>query len=322
MKRLMVPIVFLAFLGVVAPSLRAQSPCCKGQECPAKAKSSCAVLPPPACCKEPECPAKADARYTKELLDILQTTRSVDAFVVTLHLLADTDVDPRTALPVIVRHAERLGVFADSLAQDQEDDDKAFTLVMEMIDKLANRMAATHPAAGAAIGAASGAVIGGVTGACEDHCCRDQGKAIVATDSSTPILPPLREGAASACSCAPTDAEVLRALSKPCHVPGICEASRDDVKIVTEQIVDHVDEPRFFPLVGPAQLHHSQWKCTVYYDETIEGCYPCCYRVTQPHVAVVYIDKDHLHLVQPEEKKPEKAPENLYFDGWNCPIPF
>jgi hypothetical protein len=292
MKRLMVAIVCLVFLGTLAAPLRAEPPCCKGQECP----------------------AKADARYTKELLDILQTTRSVDAFVVTLHLLADTDMDARTVLPVVVRNAERLGVFADSLAQDKDDEDKAFTLIMEMIDKLANRMTATHPAQGTAIG--------GATGACEDHCCHDKCKAIEATDSTTAILPPLREGAACACCCAPSDAEILHALSKPCHVPGVCEAHRDNVVIVTEQIVDHVDEPRYFPLVGPAQVHHSHWKCTVSYTETIEGRYPICYRVTVPHVAVVYIDKDHLHLCQPEEKKPETVPQNLYFDSLNCPFQY
>jgi hypothetical protein len=147
--------------------------------------------------------------------------------------------------------------------------------------------------------------LGDSCGSCEDHGCCEHRKTIEATDMSTPVLPPIREGCASACSCPPDDAVVLRVLPKTCHVPGICEASRDQIEIVREQIVDHVDAPRFFPLVGIAQLHHSEWKCTVHYTETIEGCYPCCYRIRLPHIAVVYIDKDHLHLVQPKDIRQE-----------------
>jgi hypothetical protein len=60
-------------------------------------------------------------------------------------------------------------------------------------------------------------------------------------------------------------------------------------------LVDKLDAVRFFPLIGPAQLHHCQWKCTVYYNETVETG-----DTEQPHskkvcVQVVYIDTDHLH---------------------------
>ena len=285
MKRLMVPLVLLAFLGGLTPALRAQSPCCEGRQCP----------------------AKADACYTKELLDILQTTHSVDAFVVTLNLLVDTDVEPRTAIPLIVRQAERLGIFADSLQDDQEDEDQPSALVIQVLGKLKDRM---HPARPVPVGAAVGSASGGCCGSCDD-CCRDKCKTEDTTEFRTPVVPPLREGPASACSCPPEDAEVLRALPKLCHVPGLCDECRDKVEIVTEQIVNRVDEPRFYPMIGMAQVHHCHWKCTVYYNETIEGSYPCCYQITQPHVAVVYIDKDHLHLYQPEEKS---TPNAIFFD--------
>jgi hypothetical protein len=79
-------------------------------------------------------------------------------------------------------------------------------------------------------------------------------------------------------------------------LPGIYSERRDDVKIVTELIVDRIDPARFFPLVGLAQLHHCHWKCTVYYNEIIESGHPFPFRCTRPRVQVIYMDLDHLHL--------------------------
>ena len=78
-------------------------------------------------------------------------------------------------------------------------------------------------------------------------------------------------------------------------VPWIYEEFRDDVQIVTERIKDTIDPPRFFPLVGPAQLHHCHWKCTIYYTETLESNQPVPFYCKKPRIQVVYIDKDHLH---------------------------
>jgi hypothetical protein len=95
----------------------------------------------------------------------------------------------------------------------------------------------------------------------------------------------------------PDDAEVLRCLPRPAaQVPGLWEETRDDVQIVTERLVDRADEPRFFPLVGVARLHHVHWKCTVYYRRTVESGFPFPFKVSGPVAQVVYIDKDHLHL--------------------------
>jgi hypothetical protein len=106
-------------------------------------------------------------------------------------------------------------------------------------------------------------------------------------DFRTPILPPLREGfPPPLCE----DPHVCRG------VPYFVEEFRDNVQVVTELLVDKIDPPRFFPLVGPAQLHHCHWKCTVYYTETVESGYPFPFRCVKPRVQVVYIDLDHLHL--------------------------
>jgi hypothetical protein len=118
------------------------------------------------------------------------------------------------------------------------------------------------------------------------------------TDFRSVVMPPIREGfPPPVCEDPPDDATVLRALEDVVRgVPYIYEEFRDDIEIITERIVDRIDPPRFYPLIGPAQLHHCHWKCTVYYTETITSGYPFAVHLKQPRVKVVYIDKDHLHL--------------------------
>jgi hypothetical protein len=117
-------------------------------------------------------------------------------------------------------------------------------------------------------------------------------------DFRTPVLAAIREGDTTpACANPPDEAVVLRALPRVSPgIPGLYEESRDDVQIVTERLINKVDEPRFFPLVGPARLHHLYWKCTVYYTEVVQSAYPFPFESKRPRVEVVYIDTDHLHL--------------------------
>jgi hypothetical protein len=116
-------------------------------------------------------------------------------------------------------------------------------------------------------------------------------------DYRTPILPPVREGfPPPVCEDPPSEQEILRAMPRVTRgVPYAYEEFRDDIQIVTERLVDKIDPPRFFPLVGPAQLHHCHWKCTIYYRETVQTSYPFPVKVVKNRVEVVYIDKDHLH---------------------------
>jgi hypothetical protein len=117
-------------------------------------------------------------------------------------------------------------------------------------------------------------------------------------DHRTPIMPPIRDGyPAPLCEDAPSDREVLRALPKGIRgVPYIYEEFRDDIVITKNRIVDKIDPPRFFPLVGMAQVHHCHWECTVYWNETIQSAWPTPTYLTKPRTQVIYIDKDHLHL--------------------------
>lgn len=130
-----------------------------------------------------------------------------------------------------------------------------------------------------------------VTERMEEKYCHER-------DFKTPIMPPIREGfPPPLCEDPPDEAMILRAMPHVTRgVPYFYEEFRDDIQIVTERLVDKIDPPRFYPLIGPAQLHHCHWKCTIYYTETIESGYPFPFQCRRPRVEVVYIDKDHLHL--------------------------
>jgi hypothetical protein len=53
-----------------------------------------------------------------------------------------------------------------------------------------------------------------------------------------------------------------------------------------------------YPLVGPAQLHHAQYKCIVYFTEVNRVGWPIPYTTTdEESQEVIYIDHDHLHMV-------------------------
>ena len=127
---------------------------------------------------------------------------------------------------------------------------------------------------------------------------RMQEKYCYKNDYRTVIMPPIRDGfPPPLCEDPPDDAMILRTLEQVTRgVPYIYEEFRDNIEIVTERLVDRIDPPRFFPLIGPAQLHHCHWKCTVYFNETMESGYPFPFQCKKRRVEVVYIDKDHLHL--------------------------
>jgi len=125
---------------------------------------------------------------------------------------------------------------------------------------------------------------------------RMEEKICMKSDFKTPILPPIPAGYRPLCEDPPDRAAILRAMPRVKRgVPYFYEEFRDDIKFSVEKLVDVIDPPRFFPLIGPAQLHHCHYKCTVYYTETIESSYPFPFQCKRRRVEVVYIDKDHLH---------------------------
>ena len=114
-----------------------------------------------------------------------------------------------------------------------------------------------------------------------------------------PVLDPVEgENAPLYCLDPPSQDEVIRAL--PANQKGaggyafLAETQINNVRMVIDPIVDRVDECRFYPLVGPARLHHCHYKCTVYFNKTIRSDWPLPFTHSDESVEVVYIDHDHL----------------------------
>ena len=85
-----------------------------------------------------------------------------------------------------------------------------------------------------------------------------------------PIMGPLTAGSPVAAIDTPSDDEVIHALEKARPVRGgiplLYEKQRNRVRIIKEKMADYIDDPRFIPLIGFAQLHHAHYKCTVYFE--------------------------------------------------------
>ena len=117
-----------------------------------------------------------------------------------------------------------------------------------------------------------------------------------------PILGPLTAGGPTTALDAPSDDEVMRALERARPVQGgfpfLHEVQRNNVRIVKEKCADYVDPPRVVPLLGPVQLHHAHYKCTIYFSERTWVSWPIPHMIeNQDAVEVVYIDHNHFHMV-------------------------
>ncbi|MBI2827050.1 MAG: hypothetical protein HYX69_20445 [Planctomycetia bacterium] len=117
-----------------------------------------------------------------------------------------------------------------------------------------------------------------------------------------PILGPITSGGAPKALDPPSPDEVMRAMEKvhpvAGNVPLLYEKLRNNVRMTVEPIADYVDPPRVYPLIGPAQLHHAHYKCTVYYTDITHDGWPLP-RTTVDEDAreVIYIDHNHFHMV-------------------------
>lgn len=117
-----------------------------------------------------------------------------------------------------------------------------------------------------------------------------------------PILGPITSGGPAVALDPPSDDEVMRALEKARPIEGglpmLHEVSWQNVRIVKCKIADYVDPPRQVPLIGPAQLHHAHYKCTVYFTETVRVGWPVPHTLVDEDCReVLYIDHNHFHMV-------------------------
>ena len=115
------------------------------------------------------------------------------------------------------------------------------------------------------------------------------------------ILPPIMDENHIALD-PPSDDQVHRELNKarPINgsVPGLETTMRNIKGITKELIADYVDPPRQMPLVGPVQLHHAHYRCTVYFEEITQVGWPFPHQIkTEDGKETLYIDMDHLHRV-------------------------
>ncbi|HEY2910412.1 MAG TPA: polysaccharide biosynthesis/export family protein, partial [Gemmataceae bacterium] len=119
--------------------------------------------------------------------------------------------------------------------------------------------------------------------------------------TSSPRVPIVGSSRCLGCDNSPSDAEVLRYLKPLPSVPNVCETTRDNIVIVKNRLVDKLDEPRFFPLVGPAQLHRCRWECVATYTETTQTFHPFPMKLNARKSEILYIDKDYLEVTRGNE---------------------
>ncbi len=290
--------------------------------------------------------------YVAELVDLMIETKSVDTFLVTLNLIAESKTEARQVIPTIIRNAERLGIYGKNLSDEDSKMGELANDVSDIIFEMSKAKTTTevkkevkaspkklqtslrsnlretenqllndseelrrievewekiwftdHPAPTKDANAPDEPMskvgickpVPTASAVTEPITKKYENK----SDMRTPILPPIKDGEVPLAEDTPDDARILQALPPVSRgVPYLCEASREDVQIVKEKIKDVVNPPRFFPMVGPAQLHQCHWKCTVSYNETIQSNYPFPFKTTKPRVQVVYLDLDHLHSAQ------------------------
>jgi hypothetical protein len=131
-----------------------------------------------------------------------------------------------------------------------------------------------------------------------------------------PIMPPVRDYAPAFCMDPPSEYDIIRAMKKPSRggkIPYLYEVHYNNMEFVIEKLVDSIDDCRFYPLVGPAQLHHCHYKVTIYYDRIRRSYYPFSWEVSDKDVEVVYIDKDHFHIcTSPEQEAIPESYQDIY----------
>lgn len=121
---------------------------------------------------------------------------------------------------------------------------------------------------------------------------------------TVPILGPITEGGPVMALDPPSQDEVMRALEKARPVEGgipfLHETQRNNVRVVVEARPewDYIDPPRVVPMIGPAQLHHAHYKCTIYFTEVTRVGWPVPYTTRNEDAQeVIYIDHNHFHMV-------------------------
>lgn len=71
-----------------------------------------------------------------------------------------------------------------------------------------------------------------------------------------------------------------------------------NASMVLELMAEYTNPVRVYPLIGPAQLHHAYFKCTITYNDAADQGRRAPGRgVDLPDWQVYYVDYRHLHQV-------------------------
>jgi hypothetical protein len=90
----------------------------------------------------------------------------------------------------------------------------------------------------------------------------------------------------------PGTEEILRILGSG-NGP-FAQATRDDVTIHVERVLDRVAEPRNYPMVGAARLYSQHYKCSVHSRKTTRSDWPIPFQHVEQASEVVYVDRGRL----------------------------
>lgn len=117
----------------------------------------------------------------------------------------------------------------------------------------------------------------------------------------------------------PTDEEVLKALGKDSTAKGaspLHAVERKNIVITKEKLSQSADSPKYYPLVGPAQVHTARFKCTVVFDEIQKSEWPVPFSNSARKKQQLLIDKSRVvrveSLPQPSPKEPAVLPAAHY----------
>src|SRR5262249_54632450 len=74
--------------------------------------------------------------YVADLLDLISQTKSVDAFLVSVSLLAEAKTEARQVIPAVIRNAERLGIYGRYAIEEQAKGAEVAKDLTELIGKM------------------------------------------------------------------------------------------------------------------------------------------------------------------------------------------
>src|SRR6516164_2654211 len=74
--------------------------------------------------------------YVVDLLDLISQTKSVDAFLVSVSLLAEAKTEARQVIPTVIRNAERLGIYGRYAMEEKAKGAQVAKDLTELIGKM------------------------------------------------------------------------------------------------------------------------------------------------------------------------------------------